>query len=170
MALCLALNASAQNQAADLRSTPSANELVADLARLIKERASNVGVGIAYRYSAYADTSMGRKLYVAQQVTMLGETHDTEWYYIDFTQPIKAKQLKVLRGRNGFFEIDASKRITKKLKRRARDSHHLEQGRNARLFISFRRERNKRDVEHEQLHKQVSELISQLINHSASNL
>lgn len=169
IAFCSVPQASAQNQPADSVSSRSANELVADIARLIKEHAYSRGVGVMYRYDAYADTTTGQKLYVAQQITLLGDTYDTEWYCIDFMQPIKANQLKVLRGRNGFFAIDAAKRITKKIKRRVREGQPHEKGRNARLFISFLPDKRKHEVDYNQLHNQLTDLISQLINHSTTN-
>jgi hypothetical protein len=164
LALCPTQDASAQHQSADSVSAPSANALLADMARLIKEHAYNKGVSVAFRYDAYADTTRGRKLYVAQQITLLGDANPKEWYFIDFMQPMKAKDLKVLQGRNGFFEIDACRQITKKIKRRVSEGPPQEKGRNARLFISFLPDKKKREVDHTELQNQLSDLISQLIN------
>jgi hypothetical protein len=165
LAGCPIAPASAKSPSADSVSTRSANALLVELARLIKEYAYSGGA-MVYRYSAYADTTLGRKLYVGQKRSMLGDRSDEEWYCIDFTQPISARQLRVIQGRNGNGLIDASRRITQKLKRRVREGQPHERGRKVRLFIFFNPKKNERKVDYDQL----TDLISQLITHGANHL
>ncbi|PMD86566.1 hypothetical protein BWI97_26280 [Siphonobacter sp. BAB-5405] len=91
-----------------------------------------------------------------------GSWSTPDLYYIDFEQPIKTDELKLHRGKKGYFTLEASKRITRKVKRRVRNGQVKERERNARLYIVFAAKTKERTVDYEQLHNQIADLISQL--------
>ncbi|WP_139361757.1 hypothetical protein [Spirosoma sp. 209] len=153
----------AKNELIDSVSYRSANALVTDMARLIRQHAYLNAITMVHRYDAWADTTQGCKLYIGEQIDLLGDPGEVEWYYIDFKQPIKANELKVVMGKNDNFILEASKSITKKIKRRVKNNQQLNQERNARLSILFLTDRKKRTVDFGQLQKQLSDIISQLI-------
>lgn len=153
----------AKNESTDSVTYRSANALVTDMARLIKQHAYFNGTTVVHRYDAWADTTQGRKLYVGEQLNVLGDQSEVQWYYIDFEQPIKANELKAIMGRNDNFLLEASKKITKKISHRARNSQQRRQEKNARLSVMFFTDKKKRTVDFGQLQKQLSDMISQLI-------
>jgi len=161
VAVYLIPDASAQNRFADSSDIRSANELVVDIARLIRKHAHFRGSTVAFRYDAYADTLAGLRLCVSEEISIINIPDDKRWYYIDFKQPIKAHELRIVQRKKGYFAIDAAKRITKKIKRREKNGQQRE--RSARLFIPFLNTRKRRIAGFEHLQSQLSSMISQLI-------
>ncbi|WP_141217348.1 hypothetical protein [Siphonobacter sp. BAB-5385] len=135
MAFCSISNASAQYQSTDVSGSRSANALI--LARLIKEHAFFTGGVMGFRYDTHVNATQGLKLYVSEQMKIYGSWSTPDLYYIDFEQPIKTDELKLHRGKKGYFTLEASKRITRKVKRRVRNGQVKERERNARLYIVF---------------------------------
>lgn len=162
VAACPIPDASARNRSADSSDVRSANELVVDIARLIRKHAHFRGSTVSFRYDAYADTLAGLRLYVSEEFNIINIPDDKRWYYIDFKQPIKANELRIVQRKKGYFAIDSAKRITKKIKRRERNGEPRE--RNARLYIPFLDNRKKRIAGFEHLRNQLTSMISQLIN------
>lgn len=156
------LNASAQSPLTDSLGLHSANKLVVELARLIRKNASFRGATLSFRYDAYADTVAGLKLYISEEFNILHMPNDKRWYYIDFRQPIKTNDLTIVRRKKSCFTIDATRRITRKIKRHEKNGQQRE--RNARLFVPFLNNRKKRTVGFEQLQTRLADIISQLIH------
>lgn len=155
--------ASAQHQPADLPGLRSANALI--LARLIKEHAYFNGGTMVFRYDTHVTTTAGLKLYISQQAYILGGTSDPDWYYLDLEQPITADDLKLIRGKKGYFLVEASRRITRKVKTKVRNGQLQQRERNARLFIFFYAGMKKRTTDYDQLQHEFSEAIGELVQY-----
>ena len=108
-------NAPAQS-VSDSLGPPSKYALVAEVASLIKQYAYFNGGTMVHRYDAWADTTQGLRLYVGNQVTLLGDRSKPDWYYVDFSQPVKPTQLVATMGRNDNFYVTSAKAITRREK------------------------------------------------------
>lgn len=155
--------AEAGSESPDSLGHRSAQALVVEMARLIKQHAYFNGLTAVFRYDAWADTTQGLKLHVGEQVAILGDRSEPQWYSIDFTQPIKPTELKLVMGRNHNFFIDASKKITRKTPRGKR-AKSLKREKPRRLLITFFTNKNKRTTDFGQLHDQLTNIINQLIS------
>lgn len=163
-AICQPQAAQTQAELADSLGYRSANALVAELARLIKQYGHFSG----NQYNTWADTTKGLKLYVSVKVEILGKPGDinywyspAEWDYIDFMQPIKPDELKILVGRNDNFVLDASKKIVRratpeKLSGRPQREKHR------RLTVFFFTDRPKRPTDFGKLHSRISKIVQLL--------
>ncbi|MBO0933885.1 hypothetical protein [Fibrella aquatilis] len=144
--------AGTQSCRSDSLALRSANALVADMARLIKQYAYfNTGMG-AFSYDAWADTSNGLKLYVGERITSWGDRSEPDWYCIDFTHPVGTGEIKVVMGNNDNFFMEVAKRIT----------HRTKNGRHKWLGIFFFTNRRKRTTDFRQLHDHLALIINQL--------
>ncbi len=128
--------------------------LITEMASLIKEYAFFHGGTMVWRYDSWVDTTGNLRLYVAEQVAVLGDCTPPEWYYVDFTQPIKAGELRLTMGRNDNFMLESVKAITKKKTKKKE--------RNRSLLIFFFTNKKKRTTDFGQLYTRLNSIISKL--------
>lgn len=162
MVVCLIPDVPARNRSADSSAVRSANELVVDIARLIRKHANFRGSTVTFRYDAYADTVAGLRLYIGEEFNILNIPDDKRWYYIDFKQPIEAHELRIVQRKKGYFAIDAARRITRKIKQREKNGQQRE--RNARLFIPFLDNRKRRIADFAHVQSQLTAMLRQLVD------
>lgn len=128
--------------------------LLAEMGSLIKEYAFFHGGTMVWRYDCWADTTGTFRLYLAEQVAVLGDRTPPEWYYIDFAQPVKASELKLTMGRNDNFTLELAKSITKKKGKKKE--------RNRSLTVFFFADKNKRTTDFRQLYNRLNSIITKL--------
>ena len=141
--------AKADSNPPDLLTRRSANALVAEMAGLIKQYAYFNGGTATFRYDAWADTTNGLKLHIAEQVAVLGDRAQPDRYSIDFSKPVKSADLQLVMGRNNNFWIEASKNITQKTKNRRQKG----------IGIFFFTNEKKRTTDFGKLHDQLATVI-----------
>lgn len=115
----------------DLQMTASRKELVAEMASIIRDRSCYNDGFLQNYYDAWADTTKGLELYVANIVEedpwavnrrypFRGGKIDwkADWSVIDFSQPIKAADLRVkFHADDGtFFTLRAAKTICRRVR------------------------------------------------------
>lgn len=126
--------------------------LLTELARLITDHASFNGITMRWNYEARVDTLKGLRLYVAEQITLLGDKAEPDWYYIDFNRPVQPGDIKVVMYRKGNFSWEASKRV----------NHSVRSGKGKNMSIMFFTDNHKRTVDYNTLYEQLLLIMQQL--------
>lgn len=152
---CLRITDGYGQGGADSSGHPEKRALIAEMAQIIKEYAFFNGGTVSWRYDSWPDTTKNLRLYVAENVTVLGDRSSPEWYYIDFGQPIIASELTLAMGKNDNFTLALNKVITRKVNKKKE--------RNKSLTVFFFTDKNKRTTDFGELYNRLTSIIDQLV-------